>query len=157
MTKFFLALIGMAVAALVGTFVFAAFTIQAGHLVALKPASTTVETPELFTRYVEPRRKRDGKKARYFDMPRYYFDVKNGHRLIDPTGLERRDDQDAITQATVIAAQIAMDVSNTSGGRSIAVINSAKEELIKVPVHTNKEDHHGGETSQSATTPAKAR
>jgi len=90
-------------------------------------------------------------------MPRYYFDVKNGHRLIDPTGLERRDDQDAITQATVIAAQIAMDVSNTSGGRSIAVINSAKEELIKVPVHTNKEDHHGGETSQSATTPAKAR
>jgi hypothetical protein len=53
MIKFFIALIGMAVAALVGTFVFAAFTIQAGHLVALKPASTTVETPELFTRYVQ--------------------------------------------------------------------------------------------------------
>ena len=63
MTKFFLALIGMAVAALVGTFVFAAFTIQAGHLVALKPASTTVETRALFTPYVEPRRKRDSKRA----------------------------------------------------------------------------------------------
>ena len=146
MTKFFLALIGMAVAALVGTFVFAAFTIQAGHLVALKPASTTVETPELFTRYVEPRRKRDGKKARYFDMPRYYFDVRNGHRLIDPTGLECRDDQDAITQATFIAAQIAIDVPNTSGGRSVAVLNSVKEEISKVPVHTNsKGDHQGGE------------
>ena len=79
-------------------------------------------------------------------MPRYYFDVKNGHRLIDPTGLERRDDQDAITQATVIAAQIAMDVSNTSGGRSVAVLNSVKEEISKVPVHTNsKGDHQGGE------------
>jgi hypothetical protein len=63
MTKFFLALIGIAVTALVGAFVFAAFTIQAGHLVGFRPASTTVETRALFTPYVEPRRKRDGKKA----------------------------------------------------------------------------------------------
>ena len=69
----------------------------------------------------------------------YYFDVKNGHRLIDPTGLERRDDQDAITQATFIAAQTAMDVPNTSGGRSIAVLNSAKEELIKCRFTQTKE------------------
>jgi hypothetical protein len=59
-------------------------------------------------------------------MSRYYFDVKNGHRLIDPAGLECRDDQDAITQATFIAAQIAMDVPDTSGGRSVAVLNSAR-------------------------------
>jgi hypothetical protein len=79
-------------------------------------------------------------------MPRYYFDVKNGHRLIDPVGLECRDDQDVITKATFIAAQIATDVPNTSGGRSLAVLNSAKEEIIKVPIHTNsKGDHHGGE------------
>ena len=66
MTKFFLALIGIAVTALVGAFVFAAFTIQAGHLVALRPASTTVATREtsvFLPRYVEPRRKRDGEKA----------------------------------------------------------------------------------------------
>jgi hypothetical protein len=91
---------------------------------------------------------------RYFDMLRYYFDVKNGHRLIDPTGLERRDDQDAITQATFIAAQIAMDVPNTSGGRSIAVLNSTKEGLIKVPVRdTNKGDHHGGEQASRRQRP----
>jgi hypothetical protein len=63
MTKLFLALIGIAVAALVGAFVFAAFTMQASHLVGLKPASSTVETRALFTPYVEPSRKRDGKKA----------------------------------------------------------------------------------------------
>jgi uncharacterized protein DUF6894 len=63
-------------------------------------------------------------------MPHYYFDVKNGHRLIDPVGLECRDDRDAITKATFIAAQIAMDVPNTSGGRGVAVLNSAREEII---------------------------
>jgi hypothetical protein len=41
-------------------------------------------------------------------MPHYFFDIKNGHRLIDPTGLECRDDQEATAQATVIAAQIAL-------------------------------------------------
>jgi len=66
MIKFFLALMGMAVAALVVAFVFAAFTIQAGHLAALRPASTTVATREtsvFLPRYVEPGRKQDGEKA----------------------------------------------------------------------------------------------
>jgi hypothetical protein len=63
MTKLFLVLMGLGITVLVGAFVFAAFTIQAGHLVGLRPASTTVETRELFSPYVEPRRKRDGKKA----------------------------------------------------------------------------------------------
>jgi hypothetical protein len=66
MTKFFLALIAIAITTLVGAFVFAAFTIQAARLVALGPASTTVatrETPVFLPRYVEPRRKRDGEKA----------------------------------------------------------------------------------------------
>jgi hypothetical protein len=58
MTKFFLALT-IAITTLVGAFVFAAFTIQATRLVALRPASTTVatrETPVFLPRYVEPRK-----------------------------------------------------------------------------------------------------
>ena len=91
-------------------------------------------------------------------MLRYYFELKNGHRLIDPTGLERRDDQDAITQATFIAAQIAMDVPNTSGGRSVAVLNSAREEISKVPINTNsKGDHHGGEQADRRQRPQRRR
>jgi hypothetical protein len=78
-------------------------------------------------------------------MPRYFFDVKNGHRLIDPSGLDCQDDQEAITQATFIARQIALDVPDTSGGRSVAVLNSARQEISKVPVNANsKGDHHGG-------------
>jgi hypothetical protein len=33
--------------------------------------------------------------TRKLKMPRYFFDVKNGHRLIDPAGLDCRDDQEA--------------------------------------------------------------
>ena len=67
-------------------------------------------------------------------MPRYFFDVKNGHRLIDPAGLDCRDDQEAKDQAAIIAQQIATDAPATSGGRKIAVLNSQREEIGKVPV-----------------------
>jgi hypothetical protein len=63
MTKLFLVLIGLAVTVLIGAFVFAVVTIQAGHLVGFRPASTTVETRALFTPYIEPRKKRNVKKA----------------------------------------------------------------------------------------------
>jgi hypothetical protein len=72
-------------------------------------------------------------------MPRYFFDVKNGHRLIDPSGLECRDDQDATAQATVIAAQIAKEVPGSSGVRHIAILDGTREEIGRVPVITTAE------------------
>lgn len=55
-------------------------------------------------------------------MPRYYFDVKNGHRLVDPLGVHCRDDDEAARQAKAIADQIAKDVPSSAtdaetGGR----------------------------------------
>jgi hypothetical protein len=38
-------------------------------------------------------------------MSRYFFDVKNGDRLIDPSGLDCRDDQEARKQAIQIAME----------------------------------------------------
>jgi hypothetical protein len=66
-------------------------------------------------------------------MPRCFFDIKNGHRLIDPEGLDC-DDQQAKDQAMVIAQQIAADAPASSGGRKIAVLNSQREEIGKVPI-----------------------
>jgi hypothetical protein len=71
-------------------------------------------------------------------MPRYFFDIKNGHRLIDPEGLDCRDDQQAKDQAVVIARQIAADAPETSGGRKIAVLNSQREEIGRVPVNQRR-------------------
>jgi uncharacterized protein DUF6894 len=31
-------------------------------------------------------------------MPRYYFDIKDGHRLVDPSGSNFKDDDDAIAK-----------------------------------------------------------
>jgi hypothetical protein len=42
-------------------------------------------------------------------MPRYFFDLKNGHQLIHPSGLDCRDDQGATAKAIIIAQQIGSD------------------------------------------------
>jgi hypothetical protein len=66
-------------------------------------------------------------------MSRYYFDIKNGHRLIDPSGLDCRDDHQAMQSATVIARQIAEDV-HTGEPRHVSVLNAARSEIGTVPV-----------------------
>jgi hypothetical protein len=79
-------------------------------------------------------------------VTQYFFDVKNGHRLIDPAGLDCRDDQEARDQAIIIARQIAMDVPGTSGARNIAILNSERQEIGTVPVSIeSKEEDHGRE------------
>jgi hypothetical protein len=66
-------------------------------------------------------------------MPRYFFDIKNGHRLIDPSGLDCRDDQEAKDKAIIIARQIALDAPETSPVRHVAILDSEREEIDKVP------------------------
>jgi hypothetical protein len=58
-------------------------------------------------------------------MPRYFFDLKNGHRLIDPSGLDCRDDREATATAIIIAQQIALDAPGAAS-RHIAVLNSER-------------------------------
>jgi hypothetical protein len=71
-------------------------------------------------------------------MARYFFDVKNGHRLIDPSGLDCPNDREAKAQAAVIARQIAADVPASAGVRHVAVLNSERDEVGKVAVHSNE-------------------
>ena len=68
-------------------------------------------------------------------MPHYFFDIKNGHRLIKLGGLDCSCDDDAIKKAKVIAVQIAQDTSSARGQRHVAILDSEREEVSKVPVH----------------------
>ncbi len=43
------------------------------------------------------------------EKSRYYFDIRDGHRLIDPAGLDSRDNHQAKQSAKIIARQIAED------------------------------------------------
>jgi hypothetical protein len=42
-------------------------------------------------------------------MPHYYFDIKDGHRLLDPSGLNFNDDDDTFSKAQVIAVAVSLD------------------------------------------------
>jgi hypothetical protein len=66
-------------------------------------------------------------------MPRYYFDVKNGRRLIDPAGVDCNGDDAATRQGRLIAEQIATDVSK-SQARRVAVRDDEGRELAVIPI-----------------------
>lgn len=71
-------------------------------------------------------------------MPRYYFDVQDGTRLADPSGLDCRDDADALRKARFIAEQIARSAPHPSP-RQVQVLNEEGEEISIVPVHLDQE------------------
>ena len=66
-------------------------------------------------------------------MPRYYFEVKNGHRLVDPTGIDCASDEDR-QQAQVIASQIAQDVPASTIKRRVTVVDEEGREVTAIPV-----------------------
>ena len=69
-------------------------------------------------------------------MPHYYFDIKDGHRFVDPSGLEFKNDDAAIAKAKVIAIGVSLDKPAVDPERHIAVLNEAREEILKVPVYS---------------------
>jgi hypothetical protein len=69
-------------------------------------------------------------------MPRYFFDVKNGHRLFDATGFVCDDDTAAIIRATVLAIGVSLDTPEDDPERRVAIINDAGREIGTVPVYS---------------------
>jgi hypothetical protein len=69
-------------------------------------------------------------------MPHYYFDIKDGHRLVDPSGLNFKNDDDAFAQAEVIAIGVSLDKPAVDPERHIAVLNDSRKEIFRVPVYS---------------------
>jgi hypothetical protein len=69
-------------------------------------------------------------------MPRYFFDVEDGHRLFDSSGFVCEDDTAAIVKAAVIAIGVSLDKPQDDPERRIAVINDAGHEIGTVPVYS---------------------
>jgi hypothetical protein len=69
-------------------------------------------------------------------MPHYYFDIKDGHRLVDPSGLDFKNDEAAIAKAKVIAIGVSLDKPAVDPERRIAVLNESREEFFSVPVYS---------------------
>ena len=66
-------------------------------------------------------------------MPRFFFDIQNGHRLIDPAGVDCDGDAAARKQGIAIAKAIAAEVPK-SGPRNVAVRDEAGREVAIIPI-----------------------
>jgi hypothetical protein len=69
-------------------------------------------------------------------MPRYFFDVADGHRLFDKSGFYCHDDTDAIVRAAVLAIGVSLDKPEDDPERRIAIINDQGREIGSVPVYS---------------------
>jgi hypothetical protein len=69
-------------------------------------------------------------------MPHYYFDIKDGQTLVDPSGLNFKNDDDALAKAKVIAIGVSLDKPAVDPTRHIAVLDGSREEIFRVPVYS---------------------
>jgi hypothetical protein len=69
-------------------------------------------------------------------MPRYYFDIKDGHRFVDSSGATFRNDHDAIERARAVAIVVSIDKPEVDPTRYISVLNESKFEIFKAPVYS---------------------
>jgi hypothetical protein len=70
-------------------------------------------------------------------MPKYYFDLVDGARLVDPSGLDCRDDHDANAKAKIIAKHIEAETSAAPVLRHVEVLNEDRDKIAKVQVRTD--------------------
>jgi hypothetical protein len=69
-------------------------------------------------------------------MPRYFFDIKDGHNLVDPIGKNFRNDKAAIERARVVAIGVSLDQPAVDPTRHISVLNESRKEISQVPVYS---------------------
>jgi hypothetical protein len=69
-------------------------------------------------------------------MPHYFFDIKDGHRLIDPSGSNCKNDTAAIEKAKVLAIGVSLDKPAVDPTRRISVLNADRAEIFTVPVYS---------------------
>jgi hypothetical protein len=67
-------------------------------------------------------------------MPRYFFDIVDGHQLVDPAGVDCVNDDAAERQAHAIANQIAMDIPARAVNRRVSVLNEDGREIVSIGV-----------------------
>jgi hypothetical protein len=65
-----------------------------------------------------------------------FFDIKDGHRLVDPSGSNYQNDDAAIAKARVLAIGVSLDKPAVDPTRRIAVLNADGDEIFAVPVYS---------------------
>ncbi len=69
-------------------------------------------------------------------MPKYFLDIKDGHRPVDSSGRNFQNEADAIARAEVYAIQVSLDTPRVDPSRYIAVLDDTRAEVFRVPVYS---------------------
>ncbi len=69
-------------------------------------------------------------------MPHYFFDIQDGHKLVDPAGSFCKNDAAAIEKAQVLAIGVSLDKPAVDPSRRISVLNADRVEISSVPVYS---------------------
>jgi hypothetical protein len=67
-------------------------------------------------------------------MARFFFEIVNGHRLPDPTGVDCVDEDEAVEHGKAIAARIAEDVPGNKLKRHVTVVDDSGRKVASVAV-----------------------
>lgn len=67
-------------------------------------------------------------------MPRYFFDLKDGRRLVDPCGVICADDNDAKSRAKILATEISQKERGRDTVEHVLVLDSSGDEIARVPI-----------------------
>jgi uncharacterized protein DUF6894 len=69
-------------------------------------------------------------------MPHYFFDIKDGHRLVDPSGSNCENDNAAIEEVKVPAVVVSLDRPAVDPARRISDLTADKVDISTVPVYS---------------------
>jgi hypothetical protein len=69
-------------------------------------------------------------------MPHYFFDTKDGHRLVHLAGSDCKNDSAAMEKARILAIGGSLDKPAVDPTRRISVLNADKVEISTVPVYS---------------------
>jgi hypothetical protein len=64
-------------------------------------------------------------------MPHYFFDIKDGHRLVDPSGSDCKNDAAAFEKAKILAIGVSLDKPAVDPTRRISVLNADRAEIFR--------------------------
>jgi hypothetical protein len=81
-------------------------------------------------------------------MPRYFFDIQDGHQLIDPSGFDCENDAAAIDKARTLAVGVSLDKPAVNPTRHIAVRDSMGKQVSSVPVYSTPSEEHPARASE---------
>ena len=65
-----------------------------------------------------------------------FFDIKDGHRLVDPAGSDCKNDAAAFEKARVLAIGVSLDKPAVDPTRRISVLNADRTEISSVAVYS---------------------